>query len=146
LTTKQDKTSSNSAVLVDPHFPPNLSVQHVSALNEIYNSKPYPTAENFKQIGDRLGLERQVVIQWFRKRRAEKQAESTTNQVDKRSESKPQFNVSGDQNNMITAEQERSLQEILARTKNPTHQDYKALVISTGLSRLKIERWFNFQK
>jgi len=143
LATKQVKASSTSG-LVDPHFPPNLSDQHVSALNEIYNSKPYPTAENFKQISDRLGLERQIVIQWFRKRRAENHAENTT-QVEKRVDNKS-LTISADQNNMITAEQETSLQAILSRTKNPTHQDYKALVISTGLSRLKIERWFNFQK
>ena len=145
LTTKQDETSSTSAGLVDPHFPPSLSEQHISALNEIFNSKPYPTAENFKQISDRLGSERQLVIQWFRKRRAENHAENTT-QVEMRAKTNSPLTISADQNNMITAEQERSLQAILARTKNPTHQDYKALVISTGLSRLKIERWFNFQK
>jgi len=139
LGTKQDKPSSTSG-LVDPHLSSNLPEQHISALNEIFKSKPYPTAENFKQISDRLGLERQLVIQWFRKRRAEK-----TTPV-KRATTKSPLTNSADQNNMITAEQERSLQEILAKTKNPTHQDYKTLVISTGLSRLKIERWFNFQK
>jgi len=142
LMTKQDQTNSG---LVDLHLPPKLSDQHISALKEIFKSKPYPTAENFRQISDRLGLERQVVIQWFRKRRSENHA-GNTHQVEKRAETKSPLTIPADQSNMITMEQERSLQEILTRTKNPTHQDYKALVISTGLSRLKIERWFNFQK
>ena len=121
---------------------------HISSLNEIFKGKPYPTAENFRQISARLHIDSHIVIKWFRQKRIEKKAEALNqaknNTVDAKSESTPP--VKRDKNNIITEQQEQALQATLVRTKNPTHQDYKALVSATGLSRLKIQRWFNFQK
>ena len=77
-------------------LPSKLSESHISALNEIYNSKPYPTDENIQQISRSLRLERERVIQWFRKRRTEKQTEKTKHVNNKRSESKSLLNTSDD--------------------------------------------------
>jgi len=140
----------SSSGLADPHAPSTLSQQHISTLNDIFKSKPYPSSENFKQIADRLGIEKQLIVNWFRKRRIEKQTEIENevknNDGDQKSQPKAPVNVSADKNDIITEDQERSLQAVLARTKTPTHQDYKGLVRTTGLNRLKIERWFNFHK
>ena len=150
---KQEKNNPSGSV--DPHLPSklfddlqNLSEMHISSLNEIFKGKPYPTAENFRQISARLHIDSQIVIKWFRHKRIEKKVEALNqaknNTVDAKSESTPP--VKRDKNNIITEQQEQALQATLVRTKNPTHQDYKALVYATGLSRLKIQRWFNFQK
>ena len=73
----QDFTTSSTSGPVDPKFPSTLSETHISALNRIFNSKPYPTEENFKQISGSLRLEKKLVIQWFRRRRAEKESDKS---------------------------------------------------------------------
>ena len=92
----QDLLTSSSSGLVDSMLPSKLSESHISALNEIYNSKPYPTDENIQQISRSLRLERERVIQWFRKRRTEKQTEKPKHVNNKRSESKSRLNPSDD--------------------------------------------------
>merc|ERR1719153_615120 len=137
----------SSSVSYDPHAPSLISQQHITALNEIFRAKPNPTAENFRQIAERLGIEKPIIINWFRKKRTEAQAEMRT--VDDRgkhqSQVKAALNTTADKNDIMTEEQVTALQLVLARTKTPSHSDYKSLVRATGLSRLKIERWFNFQ-
>jgi len=129
------------------HAPSKISEQHTNALNEIFNFNPNPTSENFKQIAERLGIGRQIIINWFKKKRisastlAERKSVAKDNSDERRSEVE-----SPTDNDIISADQERSLQLVLAKTKTPTNKDYQALVRATGLSRLKIERWFNFHK
>lgn len=131
----------------DPHAPSLISQQHMTALNEIFRAKPNPSAENFKQIAERLGIERQIIVNWFKKKRSESQTELKTSEEVRHSPLvKSSVNSSADKNDIMTEDQVRALQLVLARTKAPSHQDYKALVRATGLSRLKIERWFNFHK
>ena len=128
---KQDDSSSG---IGGPHAPSNLSQQQISTLIDIFKSKPYPSSENFRQIADRLGSEKQLIVNWFRKRRIEKQAEVESdvknNDVDRQSQPNAPVNVSADKNDIITEDQERFLQAVLARTKTPTHQN--AVLISTN--------------
>ena len=139
---------SSSTVSFDPHAPALISQQHVTALNEIFRAKPNPTAENFQQIAERLGIERQLINNWFKKRRIEAQSAEVRSGDSGRHQSqvKAAINTTADKNDIMTEDQVTALQLVLARTKTPSHSDYKSLVRATGLSRLKIERWFNFHK
>ena len=139
---------SPTAASFDPHAPSLISQQHITALNEIFRAKPNPTSENFRQIADRLGIERQMIINWFRKKRSEAQGEVKTgdDKVKHQPQVKAAVNTTADKNDIMTEDQVTALQLVLARTKTPSHSDYKSLVRATGLSRLKIERWFNFHK
>jgi len=139
---------SPSTTSFDPHAPSLISQQHVTALNEIFRAKPNPTSENFRQIADRFGMEKQMIINWFRKKRTEAQGEARTDDDRGKHQThvKAAVNTTADKNDIMTEDQVTALQLVLARTKTPSHSDYKSLVRATGLSRLKIERWFNFHK
>jgi len=130
----------------DPHPPSLISQQHITALTEIFRAKPNPTAENFRQIADRLGIEKQLIINWFRKKRTEPEVRTCDDRGKHQTQVKAAVNTTADKNDIMTEDQVTALQLVLARTKTPSHSDYKSLVRATGLSRLKIERWFNFHK
>jgi len=125
------KVAGTKPRTIDRFSDVKLSEMQVNALNEEFNSKHNPTTtQQYQMIAERLMLDEKTVYEWFEQRRRSLYDRNL---------------LTSEFNNIITDDQESALQSVLSRTSKPSEADLKNLISMTGLSRLNIERWFNFQ-
>ncbi len=119
-----------------------LSNHQVEQLNEKYKLSAYPTANDFDRYALELGLSVSRINKWFQKRRKEnrfKKNQSMTTHPLKET----QTNYQKPQENNLTRDQLKVLQEYYLKNKTLFFIDYSELSDKTGLSFNDIDNWFD---
>jgi len=132
---------------------PSLTEVQISSLEDIMTKRPYPSTENFQQMSTKLGIDKEVIVKWFRKRRIEKQQEEEKRKSDEKraEELKSTLNANNvktepkSDKKDYTERQEKALKKFWIGNKTPNTRQYRTLMKSTSLSRTMLEKWFKDQ-